>query len=46
LIDDKSLITIADHFLAPWYYQLAALVLVGVLVSIGSGMRKAMLRKR
>lgn len=37
---------IADHFSAPWYYQLAALVLVGVLVVIGSGMRKAMLRKR
>jgi hypothetical protein len=38
--------TIADHFSAPWYYQLAALVLVGVLVVLGSGMRRAMLRKR
>lgn len=38
--------SIADHFSAPWYYQLAALVLVGVLVGLGSGMRRAMLRKR
>lgn len=36
---------IADHFSAPWYYQLAVLVLAVVLVGVGLKMRDAMRRK-
>ena len=35
---------IADHFSAPWYYQLAVLALAAVLVGVGL-MRNAMRRK-
>ena len=36
---------IADHFSAPWYYQLAVLVVAAVLVGVGLKMRNAMRRK-
>lgn len=36
---------IADHFSAPWYYQLAVVVLAVVLVGVGLKMRNAMRHK-
>ena len=36
---------IADHFSAPWYYQLVVLVVAVVLVGVGLKMRNAMRRK-
>jgi hypothetical protein len=36
---------VAEHFSVPWYYGVAVLALVIVLVSLGFGMRKAMRRK-
>lgn len=36
---------VAEHFSAPWYYEVAVLVLVVVLVGLGSGVRSAMRRK-
>lgn len=37
---------VADHFSAPWYYQMAALLLVAVLIGLVSGMRNAIRSKR
>jgi len=36
---------IAEHFSAPWYYDMAVLVLAVVLVGVGSKVRRAMRRK-
>ena len=36
---------IAEHFSAPWYYEMAVLVLAAVLVGVGLKMRSAMRRK-
>jgi hypothetical protein len=37
---------VAEHFSKPWYYELALMLLVVVLVRIGSGLRRAMWRRR
>lgn len=36
---------IAEHFSAPWYYEVAVLVLAAFLVGLGSRMRRAMRRR-
>ena len=36
---------IAERFSAPWYYEMAVLVLGAVLVGVGSKMRNAIRRK-
>ena len=37
---------ITEHFSTPWYYQLALMLFVVVLVRIGSGLRRAMWRRK
>jgi hypothetical protein len=36
---------VAEHFSAPWYYEVALLVFIVALVRLGSGMRRAMGRR-
>ena len=36
---------IGEHFSAPWYYDVAVLMLAGVLIGLGSKMRRATSRK-
>jgi hypothetical protein len=36
---------VAEHFSAPWYYEVAVLASIVALVCLGSGMRRAMRRR-
>jgi len=38
-------LAVAEHYSAPWYYGVGVVLLVAVIVNLGSGIRRAMLRK-